>query len=387
MPTSAPSPELVKLLNRRFLDAAQKGNLKEIESLLGQGVEVDTRDDTIVMGGNYGPTALHYAAQFGHVEIVKFLLEKGANLDLQDHRSNKPRDLAVKNDHFAVSHLLAQAGFKEHQAIVKKEILTGNPYIFYFLKTPHLDTLKSITADDLGNASEENVIKLKESGAYALLKIMKDLDDEEIIIATKYLDVFKAISDKAEAFRKPELSDDLTSKILMYTLDPKEPPYGLGEKLTLKIIGILTAPVARSNPSLVPPNNSDSTSAQPVDPQQSSAQAPTTRPSPPFGESPIINPVVTAQLVFAHAVVANTPTNGPYAKPSNPYQLSAQASTNPNSTSNFQSLINPKVTAQLVLAPVAVAQENPSSITVVRPGFVKSQIAAIEERLKNGSSR
>lgn len=56
--------------------AALIGNLKTAELLLEQG-GIDVNEGA----PNDGNTALHFAAMHGHVEIVKLLLAKGANID------------------------------------------------------------------------------------------------------------------------------------------------------------------------------------------------------------------------------------------------------------------------------------------------------------------
>ena len=500
MQPSAPSTELDESLNRRFLDAAQKGNAEVVKTLIKAGANVDWTNSN-------GESALHYAAHNGHDKVVDSLIKAKADVNLIDKNRKSALMIATENGHdkvvdsllnavvdvnytnpwgdnalilaikkgldkflnplivagadvnfvinkrfyagktpieqvalnpninenekkeffsklYEMGAILREDFFndadisdnmkdfaKKHnttekikerdenllkntnlQDTFKESILAGKPITFRdnVVDKVLLKALRSITEKDLEEAvSIENLYKLKESGAYALLKISKHLSEDEFSLAARNLDAVKAIPDIVQkTFTNPStvssnLAEDMVSKILMYSLDPKEPPYGLGEKLTLKIIGILTAPAARSNPSIVRPDNSDSTSAQPLDPQQSSAQAPAINHSALFGESLTKKTVVTADLVFVSGEVANTPTNKPLAQPSNPHQLSAQASTNSSSTPNFQSLINPGVTAQLVLAPVAVAQENPSSITVVRPGFVRSEIARLES-LKNG---
>ena len=43
---------------------------------------------------NEGMTALHVAAQAGKADLVRYLLEKGANTDLLDSNGRKPTDLA-----------------------------------------------------------------------------------------------------------------------------------------------------------------------------------------------------------------------------------------------------------------------------------------------------
>jgi ankyrin repeat protein len=63
--------------NERLCDAAKKGNLDLtlLDTLIAKGANVDE----VFSGGN---TALHYAAGFGHAEVVKSLLARKANIDV-----------------------------------------------------------------------------------------------------------------------------------------------------------------------------------------------------------------------------------------------------------------------------------------------------------------
>lgn len=54
--------------------AAQNGDLQRVKKLLNQGTSVDKRD-------NAGYTALHYAARAGYVDVCKFLLSNGADIN------------------------------------------------------------------------------------------------------------------------------------------------------------------------------------------------------------------------------------------------------------------------------------------------------------------
>lgn len=58
-------------------DAARRGELDRVESLLSQGVDINQRD-------MYGSTALLLAAGRHDSSIVKFLLEKGADPSVVD---------------------------------------------------------------------------------------------------------------------------------------------------------------------------------------------------------------------------------------------------------------------------------------------------------------
>lgn len=54
--------------------AAQYGDVDRVVKLISRGFEVDSRD-----AGGY--TALHYAARNGHLEVCRFLLSNGADIN------------------------------------------------------------------------------------------------------------------------------------------------------------------------------------------------------------------------------------------------------------------------------------------------------------------
>ncbi|MBN2536521.1 MAG: ankyrin repeat domain-containing protein [Spirochaetales bacterium] len=62
-------------LNAALCDAAGKGELARVKELIEAGADINNHD-----GGN-GATPLHLAARYNRVEIIKFLLKKGAILD------------------------------------------------------------------------------------------------------------------------------------------------------------------------------------------------------------------------------------------------------------------------------------------------------------------
>ncbi|MBA0768384.1 hypothetical protein Gotri_017186, partial [Gossypium trilobum] len=61
----------------RLLFMACRGDTKGVEDLLNEGMDVNGIDLD-------GRTALHVAACEGHVEVVKLLLSRNANIDARD---------------------------------------------------------------------------------------------------------------------------------------------------------------------------------------------------------------------------------------------------------------------------------------------------------------
>ena len=63
--------------DRDILDAARRGDIAAVRSMLDAGVDIDT-------GNRYGATALFFAAEKGHLELVRLLVDRGARVDIED---------------------------------------------------------------------------------------------------------------------------------------------------------------------------------------------------------------------------------------------------------------------------------------------------------------
>lgn len=81
-------------LIKELVLASEAGNETTVNELLNNGA------DPNAMGPNSG--ALHCAAFNGHANIVKALLEKGANPNVADHQSFYPLHLAASKKHLAI---------------------------------------------------------------------------------------------------------------------------------------------------------------------------------------------------------------------------------------------------------------------------------------------
>ncbi|CAJ1449817.1 unnamed protein product [Effrenium voratum] len=103
--TDAPEHELAELW-----EAAFTGDAGSVTSLLEEPMDPNTTDDV-------GRSALHVAAERGHVEVVHCLLDSGADKDRADTRSrHTPMHDAAKNGHHEVVRCLLEAGAEKDKA-------------------------------------------------------------------------------------------------------------------------------------------------------------------------------------------------------------------------------------------------------------------------------
>lgn len=88
--------------NKQLIIAAEKGDLETVKNCIAQGADVN------FMGPN--SAALHCAVFEQHHEIVRLLLESGANSNLVDNQGFVPIQLAASNDNAPICKLLFEHG-------------------------------------------------------------------------------------------------------------------------------------------------------------------------------------------------------------------------------------------------------------------------------------
>lgn len=86
-----------------LIRACAEGNLDLVKSLIEKGADIEAKN-------NDGRTALMWACENGIIEIVSFLVEKGANLNTKDSQGLTAVCNAAGNGHFAVVKLLVENG-------------------------------------------------------------------------------------------------------------------------------------------------------------------------------------------------------------------------------------------------------------------------------------
>ncbi|XP_076081052.1 uncharacterized protein LOC143051960 [Mytilus galloprovincialis] len=72
--------------DEKLLTAAEEGNIKEVELCVKNGANLECR-------GTDGETALHIAAQIGHIDVTKWLVDKGCSPWVKSLKGKTPYDL------------------------------------------------------------------------------------------------------------------------------------------------------------------------------------------------------------------------------------------------------------------------------------------------------
>ncbi|XP_015271103.1 PREDICTED: myotrophin [Gekko japonicus] len=85
--------------DKEFMWALKNGDLDEVKDYVAKGEDVNR-----TLEGGRKP--LHYAADCGQLEILEFLLLKGADVNAPDKHSITPLLSAVYEDHMACVKLL-----------------------------------------------------------------------------------------------------------------------------------------------------------------------------------------------------------------------------------------------------------------------------------------
>lgn len=83
---------------------AKRGDAEKVKALLKQGVDIEATTDST------GSTPLHLAAAGGHLDVVKLLLEHGADINAMDRGRSTPLIAALRNKHRELADFLMSKG-------------------------------------------------------------------------------------------------------------------------------------------------------------------------------------------------------------------------------------------------------------------------------------
>lgn len=163
------SGDIVYKREIEMLFAVRTDNIYELMNLIEQGANINFQDSRID-----GVTALHEASRKGNIEMVRYLLQKGSNIHLQNYNG------------FSALHVAAYSGENE---IVQVLIAAGAD-----VKAQAKDNVTPLhAAASMGHA--DTVELLVKSGAKVHAKTSKDGETpRDFATRYGYQDVFKILS-------------------------------------------------------------------------------------------------------------------------------------------------------------------------------------------------
>ena len=105
-----------------FLSACQGGHVTEVEPLLHALQNPDARD------GQNNCTGIHWAVRNGHSDVVRLLLEAGADKDAATEDGGRALLFAAENGHLDVVRLLVEAGADKDAVMPDGPTALGWPF-------------------------------------------------------------------------------------------------------------------------------------------------------------------------------------------------------------------------------------------------------------------
>ena len=140
----AAAPAEATDLNDAFWEAARTGDLATVKRLHEQGVDVDELT-------RYGATALSFACDKGHLDVVRYLVENGADVNVTDSFYEfNPLGWALFAEHDEIVKLLLEKGAEGADGVLSTAAGRGNEeLVAAALATGRID------ADDVSNALEQ----------------------------------------------------------------------------------------------------------------------------------------------------------------------------------------------------------------------------------------
>jgi hypothetical protein len=175
--------EAIKLTKEhQLIRSAKRGDVNGVKKMLNEGADVNfqkgkgrwIRKETpglvIKIWESGGRTPLYWAADNGHFEVVKLLVERGADVNLGDEFAETPLHRAVDNEHVQIAGFLLENGAYVN-AICNISYKFTKEIVGWYKYTPNyfvVNPLAYVTGRRLISKTEYNKKKRKE-----LIKLLK----------------------------------------------------------------------------------------------------------------------------------------------------------------------------------------------------------------------
>jgi hypothetical protein len=159
--------------------AASAGDLAKVKELLDKGVDVNAAN-------HYGGTALAFACDKGHTEVVRLLLERGANANAKDTFYNlTPIGWAAQKGHRDIVRLLLEKGAAADDQTLMMGLFGGQPETLKVLLekgkfTPEQLSSALAMTQQLEENKEEMIKLLEAAGAKPAVPANFQVDAETL---------------------------------------------------------------------------------------------------------------------------------------------------------------------------------------------------------------
>lgn len=148
--TSSSQDDLIKLTkaneqlrhyNTQLFIASKEGNLSKVKAAMEKGADSHLHEGSQVHFYNDDENnPLHLSARYGHLGIVKYLVEKGANINAKNRRQATPLHMAVYEQHLSVIKFLIKKG-----ANIEANDIDGGTPLSWAAYVGKLSALKVLT--------------------------------------------------------------------------------------------------------------------------------------------------------------------------------------------------------------------------------------------------